>query len=147
MKHILGQVKDAWASQDLTNSISNFQSFCGLLGLGNLPDFLSANNFQGVQDWSEQQLSSDGRALQASILDRSNVSHVRLFLNYLLTIPSTYRCALPKPCLRRPSRSLTTDHPLTKLQPRCGQMPFLSYCPTSSSLSGTRFLPSFVVTD
>lgn len=74
MKHILGQVKDAWSSENITNSISSFQSFCGLLGLERLGDFLSNNNFQGVQDWSEQPLSSDGQALQAAILERSNVS-------------------------------------------------------------------------
>jgi exportin-5 len=83
MKHILGQVKDAWASEDLSNSVSTFQAFCGLLGMDRLPDFLLANNFQAVQDWSEQSLSSDGQALQAAILERSNVgSHRPLKLTY-----------------------------------------------------------------
>jgi hypothetical protein len=95
MKQILGQVKDAWASDDLTNSISSFQSFCGLLGMERLPDFLSENNFQAVQDWSEQPLPSDGQALQATILDRSNVSSTSISPLYLLTIaaltPTTYQ--------------------------------------------------------
>lgn len=74
MKQILNQVKDAWRSDEFSNSISSFHSFCGVLGMDHLPEFLSANNFRGVQDWSDQPLPSEGQALQATILDRSNVS-------------------------------------------------------------------------
>lgn len=73
MKQMLDQVQSAWQNDEFTNSISTFQSFCGVLGMDRLPEFLSVNNFRGVQDWSEQPLGSDGQALQALILDRSQV--------------------------------------------------------------------------
>ncbi|CAO2656045.1 Nn.00g048480.m01.CDS01 [Neocucurbitaria sp. VM-36] len=87
MRQMLIQVKDAWRNDEFTTAISSFQSFCGILGMGQLPDFLSANNFRGVQDWSEQHLPSDGQALQASILERSQ--HLPLRLTKTLLAAST----------------------------------------------------------
>ena len=78
MKHLLTQVKDAWRNEELTKSVSSFQAFCGVLGMDRLPEFLSANNFRGVQDWSEQSLPADGQTLQATISERSNVCFFRL---------------------------------------------------------------------
>jgi exportin-5 len=80
LKQLLGQVKDAWRNEQFTNSISNFQSFCGVLGMEHLPGFLSMHNFKDIQDWSEQPLPSDGQALQSTILERANVSLLRYFL-------------------------------------------------------------------
>ncbi|CAI6339041.1 unnamed protein product [Periconia digitata] len=78
MRQMLSQVNNAWQNNELTNSISDFQSFCGVLGMGQLPDFLSANNFQAVQDWSEQPLSSEGQALQTNIVDSAQRIPLRL---------------------------------------------------------------------
>ncbi|KAF2792108.1 ARM repeat-containing protein [Melanomma pulvis-pyrius CBS 109.77] len=78
MKQMLDQVQSAWQDDEFTSSISSFQSFCGVLGMDRLPEFLSVNNFRGVQDWSEQPLGSDGQALQALILDRSQQLPLRL---------------------------------------------------------------------
>ncbi|KAF1843610.1 ARM repeat-containing protein [Cucurbitaria berberidis CBS 394.84] len=87
MRQMLNQVKDGWRNDEFTAAISSFQSFCGVLGMGQLPDFLLANNFRNVQDWSEQQLPSDGQALQASILERSQ--HLPLRLTKTLLAAST----------------------------------------------------------
>ncbi|PVH96608.1 ARM repeat-containing protein [Periconia macrospinosa] len=78
MKQMLGQVNSAWQNEELTNSISDFRSFCGVLGMGQLPDFLSANNFRGIQDWSEQPLSSEGQSLQTNIIDSAQRIPLRL---------------------------------------------------------------------
>ncbi|KAF2007985.1 ARM repeat-containing protein [Amniculicola lignicola CBS 123094] len=78
LKQILDQVKDAWCDERVTNSISSFQSFCGLLGMDQLPEFLSSNNFRGVEDWSTQPLSSEGQTMQATILERSQQLPLRL---------------------------------------------------------------------
>ncbi|KAF2018354.1 ARM repeat-containing protein [Aaosphaeria arxii CBS 175.79] len=78
MKQLLGQVKEAWRNDDFTNSISTFQSFCGVLAMDRLPDFFSAHNFRGVSDWSEHALPAEGQALQAEILQRSNRLPLRL---------------------------------------------------------------------
>jgi hypothetical protein len=107
MKQLLNQVKDAWRNEELTNSVSTFQAFCGVLRMDRLPEFLSANNFRGIQDWSEQPLPSDGQALQANILERSNVSS-SLFshnvTNLLAPTPSTHEdtaCGLDRKAARR----------------------------------------------
>ncbi|KAF2728249.1 ARM repeat-containing protein [Polyplosphaeria fusca] len=78
LKQMLQQVKDAWQNDQLTKSISSFQSFCGLLGMEHLPEFLSSNSFKDVQDWSGQALNADGQALQAAILERSQQLPLRL---------------------------------------------------------------------
>ncbi|KAF2277539.1 uncharacterized protein EI97DRAFT_374586 [Westerdykella ornata] len=78
MRQILGQVNAAWQSEELTKSISNFQSFCAMLGMEHLPEFFSTHNFEDVQDWSDQPLPSEGQALQAAILERSNHLPLRL---------------------------------------------------------------------
>ncbi|KAF2444468.1 ARM repeat-containing protein [Karstenula rhodostoma CBS 690.94] len=78
MRQMLTQIKDAWQNNEFTNSVSSFQAFCGSLGMAQLPEFLSANNFRGVQDWSEQPLSGDGQAMQAVILEQSQRLPLRL---------------------------------------------------------------------
>jgi exportin-5 len=78
MRQMLNQVKDAWQNDEFSNAISSFQSFCGIVGMGQLPDFLSTNNFRGVQDWTEQPLGSDGQALQTAITERSQQLPLRL---------------------------------------------------------------------
>ncbi|KAI8939807.1 hypothetical protein NX059_003546 [Plenodomus lindquistii] len=87
MRQMLNQVKEAWQNPEFTEAISSFQSFCEILGMGQLPDFLAANNFRGVQDWSGQTLPSDGQALQANILERSQ--HLPLRLTKTLLAAST----------------------------------------------------------
>ncbi|KAF2177392.1 ARM repeat-containing protein [Zopfia rhizophila CBS 207.26] len=78
MKQMLNEVKDAWRNDQFSNSLSSFQSFCDLLGMGRLPEFLSTHNFQHVQDWSAQPLDSAGQALQAAILEQSQHLPLRL---------------------------------------------------------------------
>lgn len=95
MRHMLSQVKDAWQNPDFAGAISNFQSFCGILGMGQLPEFLSANNFRGVSDWSNQPLGSDGQGLQASILDRSSRLPLRLTKTLLAASTEKLRDGTP----------------------------------------------------
>lgn len=78
MKEMLDQVKEGWNNPAFTSSMSSFESFCNMLGMERLPEFLIANRFSEVQDWSEQPLPEDGKALQAAILERSNVSLLTL---------------------------------------------------------------------
>ncbi|CAE7210898.1 hypothetical protein CFE70_009364 [Pyrenophora teres f. teres 0-1] len=87
MRQMLNRVKDAWRNDEFTEAISSFQSFCTALGMGQLPEFLSANNFRGVQDWSQQSLPSEGQTLQANILERSQ--HLPLRLTKTLLAAST----------------------------------------------------------
>ncbi|KAH8726745.1 armadillo-type protein [Phaeosphaeriaceae sp. PMI808] len=95
MRLMLNQVKDAWQNGEFASAITNFQSFCSILGMGQLPDFLSANNFRGVSDWSEQLLGSDGQALQASILERSQQLPLRLTKTLLAASTEKLRDGTP----------------------------------------------------
>ncbi|KAH7085222.1 armadillo-type protein [Paraphoma chrysanthemicola] len=95
MRLMLNKVKDAWQNDEFASAISNFQSFCGILGMGQLPDFLSANNFREVHDWSNQPLGSDGQALQASILDRSQQLPLRLTKTLLAASTEKLRDGTP----------------------------------------------------
>lgn len=73
MREMLITIKEAWQNEDFTKSLSSFQSFCDMLAMGRLPDFFSAHNFQGIQDWSSQPLDTEGQTMQANILERSQV--------------------------------------------------------------------------
>lgn len=78
MREILITIKEAWQNEDFTKSLSSFQSFCDMLAMGRLPDFFSAHNFQGIQDWSFQPLDAEGQTMQANILERSQQLPLRL---------------------------------------------------------------------
>lgn len=73
MREMLITIKEAWQNDDFTKSLSSFQSFCDMVAMGRLPDFFSTHNFQGIQDWSSQPLDTEGQAMQANILERSQV--------------------------------------------------------------------------
>jgi exportin-5 len=78
LREMLAEVREVWSSSQFTKSVSNFESFCELLGMGNLPQFLSTRDFQHAPDWSAQALDSEGQAMQADILDRSQHLPLRL---------------------------------------------------------------------
>jgi hypothetical protein len=106
MKQMLDTVQSAWQNDEFTRSVSSFQSFCGVLGMERLPEFLDANNFRGIQDWSEQPLGTDGQVLQAAILDRSQVNWSQAHdCTVLLTQNSNFPFVLQKPSLRPLSRN------------------------------------------
>ncbi|KAF2196511.1 ARM repeat-containing protein [Delitschia confertaspora ATCC 74209] len=78
LKTMLNQVTEAWANPDFTQSLSSFDSFCNLLGMARLPEFLGNQNFHQVADWSAQPLNDEGQAMQADILARSQSLPLRL---------------------------------------------------------------------
>ncbi|KAH5342083.1 hypothetical protein HBI60_216870 [Parastagonospora nodorum] len=95
MRLMLNQVKDAWQNEEFAGAVTNFQSFCGILGMGQLPDFLSINSFRSVSDWSNQPLGGDGQALQASILERSQQLPLRLTKTLLAATTEKLRDGTP----------------------------------------------------
>jgi len=66
-------MREGWQNPEFTKSLSSLGSFSDMLGLGRLPHFFSTHQFHKVQDWSEQQLDAEGRAMQAEILNRIEV--------------------------------------------------------------------------
>ncbi|KAK7528139.1 armadillo-type protein [Phyllosticta citriasiana] len=68
LQQMMNQVKAGWGNPQMAESLSSFQSFCDMLGLGNIADFLAAKGFHQVTEWASQQLDAEGQARQAEIL-------------------------------------------------------------------------------
>ncbi|KAK8254364.1 armadillo-type protein [Phyllosticta capitalensis] len=68
LRQMMNDVKAGWENPQLKESLSTFQSFCVMLGLGNIPEFMAAKGFHQVSDWASQQLDAEGQAKQAEIL-------------------------------------------------------------------------------
>lgn len=71
LRQMLDPIKAAWQDPAFTSSLSSFESFCNMIGFGNLGEFLTSKNFHKTSNWSAQPLDSEGQALQASITERS----------------------------------------------------------------------------
>lgn len=83
LKQMMDMVKDGWTSPELGASLSSFQSFCGLLGLGDITDFFASHGFHKIPEWAQQQLDAGGQAKQAEILSRFQRLPLRLTKNLL----------------------------------------------------------------
>ncbi|KAK8156679.1 armadillo-type protein [Phyllosticta citrichinensis] len=68
LQQMMGEVKAGWQNPHLAESLSSFQSFCDMLGLDNIAEFMAAKGFHQVPDWASQQLDAEGQAKQAEIL-------------------------------------------------------------------------------
>ena len=53
-----------WQSNDLSHSLSNFDSFCDVLGLKGIQQYAASRGIHRIRDWSLQPLDEDGKALQ-----------------------------------------------------------------------------------
>lgn len=53
-----------WQSADLGLSLSSFDGFCGLLGVGGIQPYISSRAVHRIQDWSVHPLDDEGKALQ-----------------------------------------------------------------------------------
>ncbi len=62
-----------WHDPALEDSLSNFDSFCELLGLGRYPSVFLSCKSQSIQDWSGQSLDQEGQNLRVEILSRCQV--------------------------------------------------------------------------
>lgn len=60
----------AWEDEELARSLNSFDSFCTMLGLEQLPKFLSDRHFEKVEDWAIQPLDPYGQEMQAALLKR-----------------------------------------------------------------------------
>ena len=53
-----------WQSSELTDSLSSFDAFCNLLGLGGIQHYVTSRAVQQIQDWSTCPLDEEGLVLQ-----------------------------------------------------------------------------------
>jgi exportin-5 len=71
-------IRKRWEDPDFTQALSSFEGFCNLIGFGGLGEYLTSHDFDKIRDWSEQQLDEEGQAMQAAIIERSQVNSARL---------------------------------------------------------------------
>jgi len=67
MRDILQPVVQAWTDSRLGKAASSSADFCALLGMEELPEYLTSAGFSQIQEWSSQSLDESGRRLQATI--------------------------------------------------------------------------------
>ncbi|KAL8706211.1 MAG: hypothetical protein Q9201_000717 [Fulgogasparrea decipioides] len=73
-----------WRSDELSNSLSSFNSFCELLGCRGIQQYVSQRALHAIPDWSTHQLDDEGKALQAQMqhaLDKLPLRTTKTFLN------------------------------------------------------------------
>lgn len=75
MQTIVQPVVEAWQNPELTEALSTFSGFCGLVGMEGLPEYLSSRNYATAPDWSAALLDDEGKARQDEIHLRTLVRH------------------------------------------------------------------------
>ncbi|KAL9114115.1 MAG: hypothetical protein Q9227_001887 [Pyrenula ochraceoflavens] len=63
-------VKNMWQDDDLTQSLSSFESFCHFLGLDQVGPYLHKIGAHHVEDWSVVQVNDEGLEIQADLARR-----------------------------------------------------------------------------
>ena len=58
----------------LEQSLSSFEGFCEILGLGKVGEYLKSHRVHEIQDWGTIQLDAEGLAIQSELSDRFRVS-------------------------------------------------------------------------
>ena len=70
LEQMLQPILKVWEDEELTKSLNSFESFCAMLGLEQLPKFLSDRRFDKIKSWATQPLDSYGQEMQAALLKR-----------------------------------------------------------------------------
>ncbi|KAL8737698.1 MAG: hypothetical protein Q9181_001416 [Wetmoreana brouardii] len=73
-----------WQSDELSNSLSSFNSFCELLGCGGIQQYVSQRALHAIPDWPTHRLDDEGKALQAQMhhaVDRLPLRTTKTFLS------------------------------------------------------------------
>lgn len=64
LDHFVQPLIDQWQNPALGQSLSSFEGFSRLLGLGDLQQYLASRSVHGIPDWSSHALDEEGRILQ-----------------------------------------------------------------------------------
>lgn len=74
LDYFLNPLIAQWHAPSLTDSLSSFNGFCGLLGLGTLQQYALSRGMHQTPDWSAHPLDEEGRVLQSRIQNSLEVS-------------------------------------------------------------------------
>ncbi|THX04111.1 hypothetical protein D6D17_05791 [Aureobasidium pullulans] len=67
LEQIIQPVVETWQDPQLTEALSTFSGFYNVVGLGGLPEYLTAQRYASVQDWSNQPLDQEGKVRQTDV--------------------------------------------------------------------------------
>jgi exportin-5 len=67
LEQIIQPAVETWQDPQLTEALSTFSGFCNVVGLGGLPEYLTAQRYASVQDWSNQPLDQEGKVRQTDV--------------------------------------------------------------------------------
>ena len=74
LNSFLDPIIGGWQNNDLSHSLTSFNNFCSLLGLGDVQLYLKRRAANEIQDWTTNMLDEDGKLLQSHMRDRLEVS-------------------------------------------------------------------------
>ncbi|KAI9787672.1 MAG: hypothetical protein M1839_000203 [Geoglossum umbratile] len=77
LQSFVAPISLAWQDAELTRSVSSFQGFCDLLGLGKVQEYLVSRQVHKIDDWSQYQLDTEGRAIQTELNKRFQLLPLR----------------------------------------------------------------------
>ncbi|KAL9063017.1 MAG: hypothetical protein Q9157_008474 [Trypethelium eluteriae] len=78
LQAMLQPVKHAWQTTDVLSAASSYESFCAFLGLDQIVEFMTKQDFDKTEDWATCELNAEGKAKQAEIMARCDRIPLRL---------------------------------------------------------------------
>jgi exportin-5 len=73
LEAFIDPIKRLWQNHQLDDSLSSFNEFCELLGIGKVRDYLIKHRVYEIADWSTLPLDEEGQAMQAELSERLKV--------------------------------------------------------------------------
>jgi exportin-5 len=73
LQEFLAPITLAWKNPELSQSLSTFQGFCNIIGLGRAQEYLVSRRVHAIEDWAAYQLDAEGMAIQAELSERIKV--------------------------------------------------------------------------
>lgn len=78
LEHFLQPLIGQWQNPGLSQSLSSFDDFSRLLGLGNLQQYLASRAVHHIEDWSSHSLDDEGRVLQQQMQEALDALPLRV---------------------------------------------------------------------
>ncbi|KFX88826.1 hypothetical protein O988_08891 [Pseudogymnoascus sp. VKM F-3808] len=83
LQSFIAPVKQLWQDPALDASLSSFDGFCDLLGLGKVREYLVSRQVHKIQDWGSSALDDEGIAIQTELTERLKTLPLRPTKSFL----------------------------------------------------------------
>lgn len=64
LEQTLQPIMSQWQSENLSRSLSSFDGFCELVGLGGIQNYVAVRTLHQIQNWSAHPLDEEGKLHQ-----------------------------------------------------------------------------------